>query len=384
MSETLITALPYGEMRLEARTLSGHVQDYIGFAARDNAKRPFLFLSKVLGKHYPVRPSRMQAVHDQLASRIKIYEGSVVFIGMAETATGLGQGVFEAWRTMNPNTDGLYIHTTRYRVLGTKSLVFEESHSHAPNQFLTLPTEPTYLDLLRNSSTVVLVDDELSTGNTFLHLIKVLHPLMMKLSSIHICTIADFMGEERRKELTLMMGLPCLISSLMIGNWSYIGNPAPHNDNIAQRALGHEISIVDSGYGRLGRMSSLVLSESAVDVCVDQARFDKTLVLGTGEFMHGAFVLGRAMEKRGCDIHIQSTTRSPILQWGAVSTIKAVPDAYGEGLSNYLYNVHDSQYDHIFICHESGAREGMSVARSLGGTPIRFAKDDHAEKNSVC
>ena len=40
----------------------------------------------------------------------------VLFIAMAETAVGLGQGVFEAWLRANPGREALFLHTTRYRV----------------------------------------------------------------------------------------------------------------------------------------------------------------------------------------------------------------------------------------------------------------------------
>ena len=47
----------------------------------------------MLGKHYPVVPSRMEEVHRRLADKIQL-DGPTVVIGLAETATGLGHGVF--------------------------------------------------------------------------------------------------------------------------------------------------------------------------------------------------------------------------------------------------------------------------------------------------
>ena len=99
--------MPTGELTLKVDEARFPLDWLIGFAARANAKRGFLFLSKVLGKHWPVTPRAMEAIHDDLAAQIPpSLPGPVVFIAMAETAVGLGQGVFEAWLRANPNRQG--------------------------------------------------------------------------------------------------------------------------------------------------------------------------------------------------------------------------------------------------------------------------------------
>ena len=129
--------MPTGELTLKVDEARLPLDWLIGFAARANAKRGFLFLSKVLGKHWPVTPRAMQAIHDDLAAQIPpSLPGPVVFIAMAETAVGLGQGVFEAWLRANPNGKALFLHSSRYRVGTVPFFEFEESHSHAPRQFL--------------------------------------------------------------------------------------------------------------------------------------------------------------------------------------------------------------------------------------------------------
>lgn len=69
------------------------------FALRHNARRRFLFVSKVLGRHMPTRPVAMQDVASRLADKISIdpADGPVLFVGMAETATTLAQAVYAAW-----------------------------------------------------------------------------------------------------------------------------------------------------------------------------------------------------------------------------------------------------------------------------------------------
>ncbi|MCP5843002.1 phosphoribosyltransferase domain-containing protein, partial [Klebsiella pneumoniae] len=72
------------------------IDDLFEIAERRNPKRAFLFVSKVLGRHIPVAPEKMRAVYRQLAEQFPpLSDGPVLFIGMAETAVGLGAGVFD-------------------------------------------------------------------------------------------------------------------------------------------------------------------------------------------------------------------------------------------------------------------------------------------------
>ena len=68
-------ALPTGLLELTLDEGAGEADALLGFAARANAKRGFLFLSKVLGKHWPVRPSTMLGIHDRLAATVPPVEG---------------------------------------------------------------------------------------------------------------------------------------------------------------------------------------------------------------------------------------------------------------------------------------------------------------------
>ncbi len=383
MMEQMSISYPNGTLELEVSAAGVSAGDYIGFAARSNAKRAFLFMSKVLGKHYPVRPSRMHAVHEQLASQLDISGGPVVFLGMAETATGLGQGVYEAWMTMNPGQPAMYIHTTRYRVPDAERVIFEEAHSHAPNVFLNLPTDPVLRSLYDRAPSVVLVDDELSTGNTFINLVEVLRKIMPQLASLHIATIADFMGDDCRHGLAGKMKLPCSVHALLRGQWRYCGEVAPTLAGTAQHSLGREVSLQDSGYGRLGRNCPVVVAQSLIGSLADRFRHGKMLVLGTGEFMHGAFVLWLALEQQGCDVYVQATTRSPILEWGAITAKMSVPDAYGESIANYLYNVSPGQYEHILVCHELWASGAVQLGHAIQGSLIQFGKEDHVQENPL-
>lgn len=384
--EHRVVALPAGTLQLVVETCHGELDELIGFAARANPRRAFLFMSKVLGKHYPVRPAVMESVHRHLAGTVTDAGGPVVFIGMAETATGLGQGVFECWRRANPEADAIYLQTTRYRIESAPCLTFEESHSHAPRVFLHLPQDAEARAKLNSAVRVVLIDDELSTGNTFVNLANVLQQVMPQLATAHLATICDFIGEARRCDVAVRMGLPCSVGAVVSGHWHFEPNgQAIVSGATAQCAEGREVRLTDAGYGRLGCDECLQLPTALVERLAGESVNGPTLVLGTGEFMHAAFVLGRALEARGVDVFVQATTRSPILVWGDVQSVLAMSDPYGEGVPNYLYNVRCNQYGRVLICHETAPSPALSeLARLLGGRLIQFKSDDDAEEISVC
>lgn len=383
---SVVTAdLPTGRLTLTVESSRRPVEDLLGFAARANPRRAFLFLSKVLGKHHPVRPADMAATHRLLADDVPAVGGPVVFIGMAETATGLGQGVFEAWIDAHPGAPALYLQTTRYRVDHAQRLDFEEAHSHAPRVFLHLPTDPAERASFTAARRVVLVDDELSTGNTFVNLVAVLRHAMPHLAGVHLATLADFMGARRRSELGDTMGMACSVGALIRGSWQFEHNGATIAAPAAQCAEGHEVRLADAGYGRLGRSQRLRASADLVGRLAAETVPGTTLVVGTGEFMHAAFVLGRALEAAGADVRVQATTRSPILRWGAVTHALAVPDPYHEGVANFIYNFAPGRYARVLICHETAPDPALfELARLLDARLIHFQPDDHAEEVPVC
>ena len=92
------------------------LEECLTVATRQNPRRLYLFVSKVLGKHWPVRPSVMRAVHRQLAAMIADLPGPLLVIGMAETATALGRGVAEEVTTLVGCDDVLYWQSTRCRL----------------------------------------------------------------------------------------------------------------------------------------------------------------------------------------------------------------------------------------------------------------------------
>lgn len=384
--EMRCVTLPTGELKLQVDASPFALDTLIGIAARANARRGFLFLSKVLGKHWPVRPHLMLAIHNDLAARVPAdLPGPVVFIAMAETAIGLGQGVFEAWKAAHPEHEALFLHTTRYHIGNVPILEFEEAHSHAPRQFLHQPTGAALQALLRSSRSLVLVDDEASTGNTFLNLTAACRTLNPALEHVHLAAIINFMGCEANQALSGRFGLPVTVGAALSGSYQFTAGHLQSAAGAAQMFESHADRGASACFGRLGVDRALSHpTELAQRLRAGISPHERVLVLGTGEFMHIPFLLGLELEAGGVDVTVQSTTRSPILKWGAVTHILNFPDNYGEGVVNFVYNVAPDQYDHVFICHETPPNAALKLlANAVKGRLFHFLSESQCEEIPV-
>ncbi|MES2743144.1 MAG: phosphoribosyltransferase domain-containing protein [Pseudomonadota bacterium] len=380
--------MPTGQLTLEVAHAGLPVEQLIGFAARANAKRGFLFLSKVLGKHWPATPRAMQAVHDQLAAQIPFdLPRPVVFIAMAETAVGLGQGVFEAWLRRHPQGEALFLHSSRYRVGTLPYFEFEEAHSHAPRQFLHL--SPDTEALLARAGSLVLVDDEASTGNTFVNLAHACRQRFPSIARLHLALIANFMGPASDAALAARFGMPVSVGAALSGRYHFVPDPACHAGAAAQAPAQLFQADAERGasaaFGRIGLQHALAAPRAlAARLAPHIGAAQAVLVLGTGEFMHPPFLLARELAALGKQVVVQSTTRSPILPWGDVGHIVRCPDNYGEGIANYLYNVAPGQYEHVFICHETPPNGALThLAGQLNGRLFHFQSETQIEEIPV-
>lgn len=63
-------SLPYGTLHLDIDHADLPPDDLFDLGARDNPRRAFLFVSKVLGKHIPVPTETLVRVHRLLAAKL--------------------------------------------------------------------------------------------------------------------------------------------------------------------------------------------------------------------------------------------------------------------------------------------------------------------------
>ena len=319
-----------------------------GFAERRNPKRAFLFVSRVLGRHIPVRPGVMGKSFQDLADKIPAdLPGPVLIIGMAETAVGLGAGVHRAYSRTRP--DALYLVSTRHPTGSELFARFEEEHSHASAHLLHLPTDPSLREMMLDARSLVLVDDEASTGKTFINLHRALVEAgLSKLQRVVTCVLTDWSAGS----VSSQAGTVVEQVSLLRGSYTFAENPSaplPEMPEVGTVAAGDWPLTTANDWGRLGVRS--VADTLAPDLRVRPG--ERVLVVGTSEFVWRPFLLAERLEKAGADVHFSSTSRSPIALGHAIGHALCFSDNYGLGIPNFLYNVQPGQFDRVLICTET-------------------------------
>jgi hypothetical protein len=343
---TRTVELPCGTLRLAVENAELPLDQLCGFASRRSRKRGFVFVSRVLGKHVPVRPRVMADTHARLAEKLRTIPGPVVVVALAETATGLGQGVFEELR----RPDALFLHTTRYRLSRPLAFGFEEPHSHAPDHLLYEPDD----DLFRGAASLVLVDDEISTGRTLLNLAAAYRRLNPRVEAVHLVCLTDWLG-PRRAALAAELGVPVVVHSLLRGGYTFDPDPT-FDPGPAPDVTGrgdHKDALLPTNHGRLGLRGPRAYDLDAMIAEAGMTPGERVLVLGSGEFAHPPFRLARRLEERGWDVLFQSTTRSPLVGGGELGGVLEFADNTGDDMPNFLYNVAGRSYDRVLIGYET-------------------------------
>lgn len=324
------------------------------FAARRNAKRGFLVVSKVLGRHIPARPRDMQEAVDAMTARLitqaRDLPGPVLFVGLAETAVCLGHSVHETFRQLSGRDDTLLLHTTRQVIDAPVIATFTEPHSHAAMHLIYAPASEAHLTLMAQARSLVLIDDEVSTGVTLSNLAQAMRPHLPLLEKICTGTLADW---SNGADYAQAMPVPATAVSLLSGAISW------HSDLQASQAAQTGVPVSALGkmpshvnFGRLGVQARPDGISSLIDTLQAQAG-ERFLIVGTGEFTWPPFLLAQALEQAGHEVHMQATSRSPVLIGGAIGCALSFEDNYETGVPNYLYNAQREEDRRVIICHET-------------------------------
>lgn len=359
-SKTLTIKLDTGTLQLDLEPGTIPLQRLLGFAARVSSKRKFLLVSKVLGKHYPVSPKVMSWSYRALARatlKCGVAPGSV-WIGMAETATGLGYGVFEA-ACREGAEQVLFIQTTRYHLDGIDRLEFEEAHSHATDFFLYYPDQSEHREQFLTAKTLVLIDDEISTGKTFSRLIKAYKHVNSALEKVFIVSLVNFAHPDDRQALETEAGVIVEWVCFRQGILRFEDRLNTEIDSITVNVSGNGAckKALLAWPGRLGLDAPISLENDVVEqLCGSGFSLDKSqpiLVLGTGECNAPAYLLARELESYNFKVKVQSTTRSPIHQGNDIERVCQFEDNYDDGIANFIYNLNPDDYRDIILCHET-------------------------------
>lgn len=375
-----MTALPPSEfgVPIGAGTLAVHVaradwplDALCAFAARNNPRRAFLVVSKVLGRHIGVAPATMRATFRDLAARLPTdLPGPVLIVGLAETAICLGQGVHEDYVRRTGRHDVMATHSTRQSLDHPVLARFEEPHSHASSHIVYCPIDPA--GAFAGPRSLVMVDDEISTGTTLTNLAAAMIGALPSIETVVAATLADW---SLGRDWLTCVGRPAQTVSLLSGTLEWQG-PAPtapvqhaHFDQSA-RALG--TMAAHRNFGRLGRADIAGECDGLIDQLVLQPA-SRLRVVGTGEFTYPPFRVAEALEAAGHDVVVQSTTRSPVHIDGPIRCGLSFADNYGTGVPNYLYNADPADGRQTILCYETprGSLD-PEIISALGAQTLYF------------
>ena len=387
---------------------SNHYQleDLLGFAQRINPKRAFLFVSKVLGRHIPVAPSTMRDAFTDLASLVPDdLPEPILVIGMAETAVGLSAGVHQALQTRYPNA--LLLNSTRHAQHNdakgnshTLLTTFSEDHSHASQHLIYQSADKATQAQLLASKTLIMVDDEASTGNTCVNVVTALRNAGLdQLEQVHLTTLVDWSLNQHQGAADsdnadsedvvsdqIAKRLPNIKFQrhhLLSGAWTWTDAPNPEPitmPSVDTTEAGSHMLGDTGNWGRFPTLDStngfdnyLLRFQTAFNVSNMQTQFgkeqfekghfdkeqlpQKILVLGSNEFVWLPFLLAEWLETQtqNSTVNFSALTRSPIALGGAITTMLSFSDNYGLGMTNFAYNVEPSDWDLIVLCVETSA-----------------------------
>lgn len=355
MPTTQKIQLSSGTLTVDVARADWKLDDLCAFAARDNPRRAFLVVSKVLGRHMPTKPSIMRASFRDLAALISPdLPGPVLVMGMAETAICLGQGVHEELVKQSGRSDMLYLHSTRQMLDHPILCQFEEPHSHASSHIVYRPEE---LDAeFAAPRSLVIVDDEISTGTTIKNLAEAMITALPSIEHIVAVTLADWsVGKDWHHHISR----PCDVVSLLSGQLEMTQLEMTSNIQTKPQTQAFDKAATALGgmaqhhnFGRLGRIDIANEGDRLTEELTLPAH-DKILVLGTGEFTYPTFRIAEKLEALGHDVVVQSTTRSPVQMGDVIRHKLSFADNYGTAVPNYVYNVDPSGERTVIICHET-------------------------------
>lgn len=375
------------ELALDAPRFGMGPDRLFSLALRNNPNRAFLFVSRVLGKHIPIRPAALPAagkllslalegaedpgVWPEIAAGEEIMpfpavmealeadqitlgpEERTLFVGFAETATGLAQATAACY-----TGESAYISTTRLPLEGREPLTFEESHSHAKTHLLHLDVEEPFL---KNCRRAVLIDDEFTTGRTALKLAEVLCQ-RFGIRRFVLLSLLDWTDGSACRAMAGKLGADIQMVSLLHGSIARVETaplePPALEDWRGRTCPKSPMRFTLDGPGSPPAGRTLLSPQAQAEgrrICQERARLleqlgPDTLFLGTGECIYAPALIAGYCNAAA----FHSTTQSPVypLPGSAVDSGLCfdAPDCYSP--VGYVYNIPQGRYRRAVILAE--------------------------------
>lgn len=342
--------LSTGTLTVEMQSVDPAMRDTLRFAARENPRRGFLFVSTVIGRYMPAQPERLHQACTLLAEHLPVdLPGPVLCLGVAEAGVALALGVHRTYRARRGLDDVYVWHSSRLRLPIEPVARFVEAHSHAPAHALYTTTESPLWSALPEIKSVVIIDDEVTTGDTLMGVWRALAPLLPKCSTVKALALSDW---SRQRDGGVQ------VSTLAQGRFDFEPRrlaPEPQMPDVVGGRREVRCAMARHG-GRLGMQHvAAPIDLEALGLRVRSG--ERVLVVGAGEHQGRAIRLAEAVDTAGGTGWFQFTTRAPVRLEGPIRSVFTTTDAYGEGIRDHLYNFEADRWDAVWVCHESNDAE---------------------------
>jgi hypothetical protein len=260
-----------------------------------------------------------------------------------------------------------YLTTTRFAPSQARAwFTIKESHSHAVDHIILTPRAGVLQQ--GPEATLVLVDDETTTGKTFAELAAGLRAQGLTYGRVVLVTLTDWSdGQAVAAVDGIFAGADVRAVSLHKGAWTWTAKPdwvhaglpgpceaaCPDWAPEAEQAFAPPRHGIAASEPRQSGEGILAALDRAGLRAPDQS--DKVLVVGAGEHVWQPMLAAEALASRGIETKFITTTRSPILQGNTIRHKASFPDHYGQGFWMYMHNVVPSDWDRILFFTETGA-----------------------------
>lgn len=360
------------------------MEDVLRIAKRyRNTKRSYLLVNPLQAKHLPVDPETALALMEHLGESLRrSYPAARLVIGFAETATAIG-----AVAAAQLAGDCFYVQTTREDCPGNHNwLEFQEEHSHAVEQKLCGDA----LEVgLAATDTVILVDDEISTGKTILNMVEQManrYPSLRE-KTVVAASILNRVTPEQEARLRqagivchCLVRLPQADYDSQVARYTVEEAPQPPQWTPETPFQSWTLSGSFDQNPRLGVSIGDYVAQcrKMADAFLQWAALPeggRTLVLGTEECMLPSLILGQQLARRpgSGTVRCHATTRSPIgvsreAGYPIVSGAQ-VRSFYSDDRKTYLYNL--ESYDAVVVVSDTMREDMAALCSVLSALPGR-------------
>ncbi|HCT64705.1 MAG TPA: phosphoribosyl transferase [Lachnospiraceae bacterium] len=359
----------------------------VRLAKRDNnAKRDYLLVNPLQGKHIPVSPKSALDVFRNLAQMVyaKYSNERLLFIGFAETATAICAAI----ATFAPR-DTYFLQTTREPFDETEFLYFSETHSHAVEQKLVKTNFAKYIE---SSDRIIFVEDEVTTGNTISNAINAIKAeYKNKPLKFGITSILNSVSAERTAnfnacdiEFTYLLRIKATNYTQQLSNFCF-NEDAQHSFEKASNSPIAVSQIANKADPRIGTLNTdfikkcSYLASKILNDLGTTANNKSILVLGSEEFMFPPlYVASKIEENCNCaEVKFHATTRSPILpcqddNYPLFSRYQ-LKSIYDNERTIYVYNL--KRYDKVIVIHDSPTENLMGINSLVAALSANQCKD---------